>query len=304
MKRISFIKQLLFSALCLLAVLATGCIKEDLDECYKLRLRAENIKGEDITATGYVSTASLYIFDEDLNYLETRVLDKDFIISHDEIVLDNYTADRKLNIVAWGNVNVLGDKQEVSESKRIDELKVMLKNQNTLAVMPDSLYYGIQQVQTKASGGITENKEIVVHPKVGSVTIETINLEYGLRSRGISSVHECDFYLNKTLSGFDYQGEQIGDSVYYNPASEPSTLNIGEWKTPNQQTACPGNSMGVSLDINGINLGSATVDQNGKPIETKAGENTHIVLEFAEDGTLSARVQVRPWGEVNDHIEF
>ena len=303
MKRVSLIKKLLFPALCL-CVLVTGCVNEDLEECYKLRLRAENIKGEDVTGLGYVSAASLYIFDENQNYLETRVLDKDFIISHDEIVLDNYPANRKLNIVAWGNVNVLGDKQEVSESKRIEELKVMLKSQNSLAVLPDSLYFGIQQVQTKASGGITENKEIVVHPKVGSVTIETRNLEYGLRSKGISSVKECDFYLNRTLSGFDFQGEQIGDSVYYNPASVASDEKIGEWETPNLQTACPGDSLGVSLDINGINLGSATLDQDNKPIATKAGENTHIVLEFAEDGTLSARVQVRPWGEVNDHIEF
>ncbi|WP_278631706.1 FimB/Mfa2 family fimbrial subunit [Parabacteroides goldsteinii] len=303
MKHNAIIRQLLFPALCLLGLLATSCIHEDLEECYTLRLRAENIKGEDVTGLGYVSAASLYIFDENLNYLETRVLEKDFIISHDEIVLDNYPASQKLNIVAWGNVNVLGDKQEVTESKRIEELKVMLKSQNSQAVLPDSLYYGTQQVQTKA-GGITENKEIVVHPKVGSVTIETRNLEYGLRSKGISSVKECDFYLNRTLSGFDYQGEQIGDSVYYNPASVPNDEKIGEWKTPNLQTACPGDSLGVSLDINGINLGSATHDQDNKPIATKAGENTHIVLEFAEDGTLSARVQVRPWGEVNDHIEF
>lgn len=304
MKHNTIIKQLLFPALCVLGLLSTSCIHEDLDECYTLRLRAENIKGEDVTSSRYVSTASLYIFDENLNYLETRVLDEDFIASHEEIVLDNYPANRKLNIVAWGNVNVLGDKQDVSETERIEDLKVMLKSQNSLAVMPDSLYYGIEQVQTKASGGITENKEIVIHPKVGSVTIETINIEYGLRKHNISSVRDCDFYLDRTLSGFDYQGEQIGDSVYYNPLSVPSDVNPGEWKTPNLQTACPGDGLGVSLDVNGISLGSAVVDDKGNPIVTRAGENTHIVLEFAEDGTLSARVQVRPWGEVNDHIEF
>ena len=303
MKRNAIIRQLLFPAFCLLGLFATSCIHEDLDECYTLRLRAENIKGEDVTGLGYVSAASLYIFDENLNYLETRVLDKDFIISHDEIVLDNYPASQKLNIVAWGNVNVLGDKQEVSESKRIEDLKVMLKSQNSLAVMPDSLYYGTQQVQTKA-GGITENKEIVVHPKVGSVTIETINLEVGLRKNGIATVNDCDFYLDRTLSGFDYQGEQIGDSVYYNPASVPNEENAGQWKTPNLQTACPGSGMEVSLSVNGVQLGSAVVDEKGDAIATYAGQNTHIALEFAEDGTLSARVQVRPWGEVNDHIEF
>lgn len=303
MKRNAIIKHFLLPVLCLLGVLTTSCIHEDLDECYTLRLKAENIDGDDITGSGYVSAASLYIFDENLNYLETRILDKDFIVSHDEIVLDNYPAYRKLNIVAWGNVNVLGENQDVSEAQRIEDLKVMLKSRNSMAVHPDSLYYGIEQVQTKA-GGITENKEIVVRPKIGSVTIETINLEFGLRKQGISSVNDCQFYLDRTLNGFDYKGEQIGDSVYYNPASVPSNFNMGEWMTPDLQTACPGEGMEVSLSVNGVSLGSADRDNKGDPIGTFAGKNTHIILEFAEDGTLSARVQVRPWGEVNDHIEF
>ena len=74
------------------------------------------------------------IFDENLNYLEKRSLDKNFIRSRNEIVLDGYTADRSLRIVAWGNVNALGEKQSVSEAQTIEDLKVMLKSQDGLAV--------------------------------------------------------------------------------------------------------------------------------------------------------------------------
>ena len=63
-----------------------------------------------------------------------RSLDKNFIRSRNEIVLDGYTADRSLRIVAWGNVNALGEKQSVSEAQTIEDLKVMLKSQDGLAV--------------------------------------------------------------------------------------------------------------------------------------------------------------------------
>ncbi|WP_106831534.1 FimB/Mfa2 family fimbrial subunit [Parabacteroides pacaensis] len=300
MKHISLKKQLLFLMLSSLGVLATGCINEDLDECYKLRLKVENIEGEDITESGDVVTTSLYIFDENLNYLETRILDKSFITGRNEIVLDNYTADRKLKIVAWGNVNVLGERQTVSEAQRIEDLKVMLKSQDGLAVMPDSLYYGNQQVQTKA-GGVASDTEVVIRPKIGSVTIQTLGLENGLRAKNVENPSECDFYLNRTLSGFDYTGEQIGDSVYYNPDGTWNESKT-EWNTPSRQTVCPGEAISVSVSAGGVDLGTAVTDIYGDPIRTVPGKNTAIVLTFDDEGKISASVEVRPWGQVDEDI--
>ena len=161
MKHILFTKELLLSAVALFAIIATSCIREDLDQCHTLKLKVENIKGDDITEYGWMESTDLYIFDENLNYLEKRRLDKNFIRSRNEIVLDGYTADRSLRIVAWGNVNALGEKQSVSEAQTIEDLKVMLKSQDGLAVTPDSLYYGSEQVFTKA-GGVAKETEIVI----------------------------------------------------------------------------------------------------------------------------------------------
>ena len=54
-------KKVLFLALVAVTVFATGCIKEDLDECYKLTLKVVNHKGDDITALSVVSEAKLFI---------------------------------------------------------------------------------------------------------------------------------------------------------------------------------------------------------------------------------------------------
>ena len=52
MKHILFTKELLLSAVALFAIIATSCIREDLDQCYTLKLKVENIKGDDITEYG------------------------------------------------------------------------------------------------------------------------------------------------------------------------------------------------------------------------------------------------------------
>lgn len=141
----------------------------------------------------------------------------------------------------------------------------------------------------------------MIRPKVGTVTIETRGLQEQLGRMGLRSSADCDFYLNNTLSGFDYRGTQIGDSVYYNPEGAWNESGV-EWITPTMQTACPGQDMAVSISANGVSLGSAKVDENGDPIYTSAGENTHLILEWGEGGTLSVRATVRPWGVVEEDI--
>ena len=151
------------------------------------------------------------------------------------------------------------------------------------------------------AGGVAKETEIVIRPKVGTVTIETRGLQEQLGRMGLRSSVDCDFYLNNTLSGFDYRGTQIGDSVYYNPEGAWNESGV-EWITPTMQTACQGQDMAVSISANGVSLGSAKVDENGDPIYTSAGENTHLILEWGEGGTLSVRATVRPWGVVEEDI--
>ena len=73
-------KKVLFLALVAVTVFATGCIKEDLDECYKLTLKVVNHKGDDITALSVCfGKPSLFIYDNNSKLLDTRDLNDAFI---------------------------------------------------------------------------------------------------------------------------------------------------------------------------------------------------------------------------------
>ena len=81
-------KKVLFLALVAVTVFATGCIKEDLDECYKLTLKVVNHKGDDITALSVVSEAKLFIYDNNSKLLDTRDLNDAFIRGKETIELN------------------------------------------------------------------------------------------------------------------------------------------------------------------------------------------------------------------------
>ena len=110
-------KKVLFLALVAVTVFATGCIKEDLDECYKLTLKVVNHKGDDITALSVVSEAKLFIYDNNSKLLDTRDLNDAFISGKETIEL-NYPESSKLHLIAWGN---LKGHQDVNEATKAED---------------------------------------------------------------------------------------------------------------------------------------------------------------------------------------
>lgn len=313
MKHISSIKRNLILAFGAFAFLCTGCIKESLDPCYKLYLRAENVRGDDITVLGQVRDVSLFVFDENGNYLETRALDKSFITTRQEIVLTNYPADKKLHLVAWGN---LGDKtnQQITEPKTLNDLKLMLKSNNGIAQSPDSLYYGSKDVLA-TDGGISQNDTLVVRIKTGTITIKTEGVQNMTKS-----VNEFGFGMDNTLDTYDAAGVQTGDEVAYQPESVYDS-SISEWRTAGEvspetvgkaggmQNVFPGDNLTFTLDQNGQQLMKVNKILN---IETgveevpsvTAGGRLDIIFSFDADGNVSARMRVSPWGIVDEDIDF
>ena len=116
-------KKVLFLALVAVTVFATGCIKEDLDECYKLTLKVVNHKGDDITALSVVSEAKLFIYDNNSKLLDTRDLNDAFIRGKETIEL-NYPESSKLHLIAWTSGRERGHQgrrlRRFSEERRRD----------------------------------------------------------------------------------------------------------------------------------------------------------------------------------------
>ena len=108
-----------------------------------------NQNNEDVTPLGAVTSATLYVFDEDLKLLETRSLEEAFIKNRQNIQL-SYPADTKLHLVAWGNLT--GEKQVVPNAKSAEELNIMLNSNNGEAQSPDDLFYGLKEFIIGAGG--------------------------------------------------------------------------------------------------------------------------------------------------------
>lgn len=313
MKHIAIIKQSLLLVAGLLAALLTSCIKDDLAECYKLTLKVERVLEDgpiDITALGDVSDATLYIFDANKNFLESRKVDKEFITSRKEITLDNYPSNTKLYIVAWGNVE--GGKQNITQPKNMDDLKVQLKSDSGYAQSPDSLYYGSKEVTTLGSGVTGGNGEVIIRQKTGTYTIKTVGLSNGLKAYGLKSASDFDFYINQTLDTYDNSGTLAGDSVAYNPEGQYDASQ--EWLTTGvikdaeyggQQNSFAGENLGIRItSADGRINKTVYTDDNGRAFEIPEAGLMNVQLLFGEDGTISARVQITRWGVVDDDIEF
>ena len=301
MKQIDHIHRWLVAAVCAATLTLTGCIHEDMAPCYKLTLKAENAKGDDVTASA-LNDASLYVFDEGYEYLEPVRMTEAQIHDHQEIRL-NYPEDRNLHVIAWGNV--AGGNQTVTESELIEELRVILKSRDGLAQKPDDLFYGSRLVQTKAGGGLAADDTIVVRPKLSQVNILTQDIKYALQKNVPSAVPgeaDCNYYVNRTLNAFDYRGNLTGDSVYYHPDAGWDADN--EYFAPNYRM-CAGENINVELTAENRTLGIATHDDDGDPLVAPEAGILYVVLRFGENGALlSVRQTVRPWGTIDDHIEF
>lgn len=314
MKHITCIKQSLLLVAAVLAAMLTGCIKDDLAECSKLTLKVEGLNGTDImdiTSLGLVEDATLYIFDENRKLLETRNLSKDFILAKEVIKLDNYPDNTKLHIVAWGNLK--GGNQSVTDPKQLDDLKVQLKSsEDGFAQSSDSLYFGTKEVTSLGSGIVGGDGQVVIRLKTGTYTIKTLGLNNALKSYGLKSAADFDFYINRTLDTHDNSGALTGDSVAYHPEGTYDTAQ--EWLTTGvidkamfggKQNSFAGEDLGISITSKDGRVNKTVyVDDNGDPFEIPEGGRLDVLLLFGEDGTISAKMRITPWGVVEEDIIF
>lgn len=302
MKDILFTKLHLLVVVFGLASLFSSCIKEDLDGCAKLTLMVVNQNEEDVTPSGVASEAKLFVFDTNSKLLETRELDLDFITGRKTIELP-YPDNTKLHIVAWGN---LKGGQNVTEPTNADDLLISLKSNDELAQSPDSIFFGDIDVEVMGNGVAGGDKQIIIRAKTGTIEMRTVGLQYHTRTSGLRATSStCDFFINRTLSSYNYKGELIGDSVYYNPEGD---WKATEWITPTPRTLYEGQEMTGSFEINGertdVKEGQYKDGSIG-PITIHPYQNTLVLFEWDETGAfLGAKIRVTPWGVVDDDIEF
>lgn len=305
MKHIYFNKTLFLFFCIAAALLATGCIREDLDACppaYKVTLKVLNNNGEEITAAGDVSRTTLFIFDENNQYLDQIKLDKDFIVNKKNIEL-NYPGHNKLNILGWGNLSE--EKETVApltKGDNISKFQLQLKTDNAIALHPDSLYQGTQVIYLTGTES-NKDQEIAIVPKSSQVSIMT----YGLLEEGIvtkaegGSPDDLQYFLYSAENVVDYEGNPVEGEVSYSPDAKFNDENV--FTAPYSNTF-PFQDVSVALNLKDQEVTSRIDhDDDGRKLTVPPGQQLLIVMRI-KDGKVSVKTKIVPWGYVEDNIEL
>lgn len=265
---------------------------------YSFRVAIHNGKGDDISASGDVSEATLYIFDESGSYLESLAVTADQIKNKEVITLEDYPSTQKLTIVTWGGL--AGKNQDAPTltkgSSTLSDLKVMLQQASGIANSPDRLYHGTLATTARAAETV---QDIVIAPKIARLQVIVIGLE---KFEGRAAV-DASLLVDRTKSGFDYNGDQIGSDVSYTPG-------LGEGEDGNQVTPItnmlPTDELGVELTVMGKTF-NVTTDDNGDPLHAVSDNMVAVVMRVAPDPVdntvklISVKVEVADWNEVIEY---
>lgn len=239
MKYTIFKYKLVAGLCCVASMLLSGCINDYLDECYYLRVKIVNADEEELTGSIPVS---LYIYDENGKYLDTKSFSAEELRGYPAVKLD-YPASKKLQIVSWSEIET--SSLQLTRGEKIEDLLLKVQSKaDGLASSPDQAYFGDIEVTQIASGGITKNDTIVLRPQMGEIRIYTIGFQYRLNRAGLKSIlqPDCDYRVDNTKDAYNYKGEHFGDEIYFNPDTQwqsgelyapPSTLTGGiHWLSP------------------------------------------------------------------------
>lgn len=317
MKHIHFTKRLVL-AVCAFAFLATGCINEDLDQCYKLRLRVLNEFGQDITGISRSEDATIYVFDENGKYLESVTMTYSQITGLEEIKLKTpYKEGMKLSFLAWGNALGAANTVNIYESQNLKDFKLELAaKEDGVGATKVELFGGTEAIVT-AEGNLRQDEWIEIEPKSGTMTMTTYNLQRYLDRKGLSD-KEFKLRLNDTKGGLDSEATPLSASATLAqdgrlglPQSEfvrdSRTFTEDEWVSPEQEDfgLVSEDLTAIIYRTNGEILDEKITDVTGDPIKIVAGEDRLVIFEWDENGVyVGTKVIVRPWGQVDDPIEF
>lgn len=317
MKHIQFTKRLVL-AVCALAFLATGCINEDLDQCYKLRLRVLNAKGEDITGNSRAEDATIYVFDENGKYLESVTMTYTQITEMQEIKLKTpYKEGMKLSFLAWGNALGAANTVNVYESQNINDFKLELApKENGVGATKVELFGGTEAIVT-AEGNLRQDEWIEIEPKSGTITMTTLNLPRYLERKGIS---DQNFYLrlNDTKGGLDSEATPLSASAtlaqdgHIGIPTDPYILNYGDFTDKEWLSAEYEDYSIISTDLraliqtaNGEILDDDIFNMLGEPLSIVPEKDAVVIFEWDDNGVyVGTKVIVRPWGYVDDPHEW
>ncbi len=281
-----------------------GCIKEALDSCEQeslLYLKVfDSDTGEDITASGIVDIADLFVFDLDGCFQEHIKISSDSVRLGMPILIKSRGTGGVL-ISAWGNFKGEQTVSEVTRGCIIDQLSVLAKTTiEGYASCPDNLFFGMKQINYEPNRRVMYSGEIPVSQKNARMYITVRGLPAG--------TGDSDYYFTVcgVNQGYDFKGMPITDQL---DVKQPGVFSADnrDFVTPTTFNLIHASTAKHCMTVNLYYTGSikseslivsVTEDSKGNPIAPLAGQTTNVLIDLTQGSMVTVTVEVTPWDEI------
>lgn len=258
---------------------------------YTLVLKALS-DGKDVTTKGDVEGVTLFVFDENYDYVETKTIDKSTVLNRRTISIAA-NATEKITVVAYAGLT--NNKEEVSslnQNSILTDLRVQLKQNNGQVTSPSDLFYGQISID-RASVTRSDDAQVL--------SIERKVAEFSLTTTGIANKFGTttgDFYykIKTSTSMINYNGEVTGENVEY---ILPATVNAAGNLVADNIAVLPSDDVTIELYRDDILVLSSKNLKNTQELSISASEQLDIVFD-AVKANLS--MVVAAWGQVINRV--
>lgn len=290
-----------------LLLLPASCVREDMNGCvqYTLDLRVVDSEGNDLTASGILEKADVYLFNpKGFVRMVPADVSSAFLFGDDR--------DERLTLVAWGNVkeDTLVTTQ-IAPGTSLEDARLLLRCHTEGTHIPvTDLFYCRKELNSadmedtetalQTRGGMKEDGVTLVMERMAAgVSVHTI----GFTAKYPEGGSACHFVVRGAGTEMDFTGKAVGDEAGYRPvfyADEAGDIHTEPFHV---FPTCGEQHIAVDIHRSGEKLCTVTQNSSSEPICTPAGKHTDILLDFRYT-TLRVTVTVLPWGEVSQDTEI
>ena len=281
----------------LLFLVPASCVREDTESCvqYELNVRAVDVEGNDLTQSGALQKADVYLFNEKgFVRMVPAGISSDFLFGHDE--------SEKLTLVAWGNI-----KEDtlitthITPGTSIEDAYLKLRRQEEGSHLPiTDIFYCRKELSNARTRGMQEESLTLV--------MERMAARLSIRTRYLAERYPYEgtpynFIIRGSGTEISFTGKIVGETAGYKPQS--TTDEKGDVYAPPFRIFPTGQEECIEIDIyrKQEKICTLTQDNDFKPLRAPVGKQTNIDIDFRY-ANVKVFVTVVPWGTVNQDTEI
>lgn len=296
--------------LLLLILGQTSCIREDLQECeeeYFVTIKVvDALTGEDITTSGEVSHADLFIFDANEQYRYTVRADSNQIRQKIPVSITLENSDH-FWLSTWGNLDRKQHITKLELSNTLDNSTVsaFVKEDEGQSQTLNDLFFGIAQMGKSLKSPV-RNEEIIIARK---------NARMYLTVRGLPALYKAaDYYFTIHLNnnGYNFKGtpvpnaiviKQNGITLANNDFVSPSSFNLIHTNDSREDYVTVNLYQRAIAEYGeDILIASINSDLNGNPIVLPTGRTTNLLIDLRQ--AISIHIKTSPWDKTEQWAEW